>query len=109
MSNIDLTRLITADAKSAAATLQHTELTRAECRRRIYTVADETAQINLAAAAAAGTLDETQMGVYRNGLDWVAQMRATCRVLADDPQRSATDDAEWPPLPDGLAELADLF
>lgn len=109
MSNIDLTRLITADAKSAVATLQHGELARAECRRRIFAVADETAQINLAAAAAAGTLDDTQMAVYRSGLDWVAQMRAACRVLADDPQRSASDDAEWPPLPDGLADLADLF
>ncbi len=109
MSKIDLTRLITADAKSAALAAQHSDAVKTECRRRIFAVADEMAQINLAAAAAAGTLDDTQMQVYRQGLAWVSEMRAACQGLATDPQRNPGADGEWPPLPDGLAALAGQF
>ena len=109
MSRIDLTRLITADAKSAAQAEQRAETIKAECRRRIFAVADDMAQINLAAAAAAGALDDVQMRVYRSGLAWVAEMRGTCRVLMADPERNPGADAEWPGLPDGLVGLAGQF
>lgn len=81
---------------------------RAECSRRIFAVCDGIAQINLAAAAAAGLLTTDQMNTYRTGLAWVNEMRATWPVLAAGDGVIA-DDANWPAIPPGVAELAALF
>lgn len=80
-----------------------------ECRRRIYLTADAYAQINLSSDASAGLLDATQMATYRIGLAWVKAMRAACALIAADPQLDHKDDANWPAVPPGVAELAALF
>ena len=94
---------IAADVLAAAK-----EAARAECRRRIVAVCDETAQINLAAAAASGLLTPEQMGVYQAGLVWVSEMRSAWEQLAIDGQNVA-DDASWPNIPAGVSELAAAF
>lgn len=94
MSNIDLTRIITADDKAAQQTAMRLAARKADCRARIFAVVDQTAQMNLAAAAAAGALTEEQMTVYRSGLSWIHAMRAACA------------EETWPDLPPGVAALA---
>lgn len=108
MSNIDLSRIITADTLAAEAAAGQALACKAECRARIFAVVDATAQMNLAAAAAAGGLDAGQMQAYRDGLGWIAAMRATCQGLIDNAALPA-DDAAWPAVPAGVAALADLF
>ena len=98
MSEIDFSQVITAEAKAEAATAEALAARKAECRMRIHDVADQIAQINLAAAAAAGALSADQMQVYRAGLAWVDAMRAACASGAD-----------WPDLPAGVADLAARF
>lgn len=70
---------------------------KAECRRRIFEVVDQTAQMNLSAAAAAGVLTDEQLATYREGLRWIHSMRA------------AQADQNWPDVPAGVAELAAEF
>ena len=98
MSNIDFSRIIDAGAKAEAARAAALVARKADCRMRIHAVADQIAQINLAAAAAAGALSADQMQVYRAGLAWVDAMRAACASGAD-----------WPDLPAGVASLAAQF
>ncbi|MCI5097720.1 MAG: hypothetical protein MRY77_15505 [Rhodobacteraceae bacterium] len=94
---IDLTQLITAEDKTAEAEVALLASRKAECRARIFAVVDQTAQMNLAAAAAAGVLDAGSMAVYRSGLAWIHAMRA------------AQADGNWPAVPAGVAELAEQF
>jgi hypothetical protein len=98
MSKIDFSQMVTADTKAEAARAAALAARKAECRMHIHAVADQIAQINLAAAAAAGALSGDQMAVYRAGLAWVDAMRAACASGAD-----------WPDLPAGVADLAARF
>lgn len=98
MSNIDFSQVITAEDRAAAVAAAALEARKAECRARIFAVADSIAQINLAAAAAAGALSAEQMATYRAGLAWVDAMRAAC-----------TSGDDWPAVPAGVAELAAHF
>ena len=79
------------------------------CRARIYRVADEDAQINLASNAAGGLLTLPQMTTYRSGLVWVIAMRAACALIASRPDLDENNDANWPVVPFGVPELAALF
>lgn len=87
---------------------KHFERCRLECRRRIFAICDETAQVNLAAACAAGLLAPAQLLIYQSGLAWVHDMRAAWRPMGEagaDPE----DDANWPAVPAGVADLAAEF
>ncbi|WP_146348368.1 hypothetical protein [Falsiphaeobacter marinintestinus] len=103
MRNIDLSRLITTEAKAAAAVAAAGFAAKAECRARIFAVVDEIAQINLAAAAAADRLNPVDLATYRAGLDWIQAMRVA--YLTQEPGA----DVNWPPVPEGMAELAAQF
>lgn len=81
---------------------------RLECRRRIFAVVDEMAQINLAAAASAGLLSDVQRAAYISGLAWITQMRGTWPGLVDAGADLA-EDANWPAVPDGAAALVAAF
>ena len=80
-----------------------------ECRARIYAVANQTAQMNMASFAAAGLLDDAKMTAYTSGLQWVAAMRAKCAELIAAADPSYRDDAAWPPCPAAAAALAAQF
>ncbi|WP_193748203.1 hypothetical protein [Leisingera sp. ANG-M1] len=94
---IDWAQVVTAEANAAAAAAVLAAERKAECRARIFAVVDQTAQMNLAAAAGAGVLDDAQMATYRAGLAWIHAMRA------------AKTDGNWPDVPPGVAELAGEF
>jgi hypothetical protein len=81
---------------------------RLECRRRIFEVVDEMAQINLAAAAGAGLLSDAQRAAYISGLGWIQLMRGTWSGLVDA-GADLSDDANWPAVPDGAAALVAAF
>jgi len=87
----------TAEDLAAEALAEQLATRKGECRTRIYAVVDSIAQMNLAAAAAAGGLDEAQMSTYRTGLAWIGATRA------------AYSGGDWPEVPAGVAELAAQF
>ena len=105
---IDYTQIITPTAKTEGRRLRRREAARMECRRRIMAVANETTQINVTAAASAGLLTADQMTAWRAALGWVAAMRANWRTLAQS-GADLSEDANWPALPAGVAELAAAF
>jgi hypothetical protein len=82
---------------------------KAECRRRILDLVDETAQINLAAAAGAEVLTAEQLTVYRTGLSWIMSLRATWPTLAADADADIYDDANWPQPTQAMRDLAEAF
>jgi len=98
MSNIDMTRILTVEAKQAARRTEQAQVRKAECRTRILAVWDQPAQLNLAAAASLGELSATQLRSYKAGVRWVRAMRA-----------AAATGARWPAPPKGLADLAAAF
>lgn len=98
----------TASDLGAEALAARKEAARRECRRRIFAVADETAQMNLTAARAAGLLTSEQQTTHNAGLAWVAAMRAAWEPMAEASE-DPLDDANWPAIPAGVAELAALF
>jgi len=108
MSNIDLSRIVTAPRKQAARREAAYRAARAECARRILAACDAPTQVNLAAAAAAGLLSPPQRAAYRALLQWIARMQAAWRPLAEA-GRDPGDPAAWPGLPEAAAELSALF
>jgi hypothetical protein len=105
---IDWSRMVTPEDRAEAAHAARVQRARDLCRARILAVCNETAQTNLASAAAAGLLTEGQMAVYRAGLGWVAAMRATWAPLAAT-DADLEDDANWPAIPPGVRDLAARF
>lgn len=79
-----------------------------ECKRRILAVASTTKQLNMAAAVAAGLLDDTGKGLYTQGLLWIASMRQTWHNLAEQ-GADVYDDANWPECPEAVIEFANNF
>ena len=94
----------TAEDKATEAQEALRQTARRECRRRILEVADETAQINLASAVAAGQLSDAELASYRAGLGWLTAMRGTWARLAAAGKDPA-DDGNWPEVPDGVKAL----
>jgi hypothetical protein len=82
---------------------------KAECRRRILDLVDETAQINLAAAAAAEVLTAEQLTTYKAGLAWIMSLRSTWPTLAADADADLYDDANWPAPTQAMRDLAAAF
>jgi microcystin-dependent protein len=109
MSNINLSLLITAEAKITAAMAARVEAARAECRRRILAVAAEHTQMNMTGAAAAGLFTAEQQAAYAQAVGWIAAMRGAWPLIAADPEADIADDAEWPACPAEVVALAAAF
>lgn len=109
MSNIDFTQAIGSDALAAKIMVEYASAIKTECGRRIYAVADEVAQRNMSAVCGAGLMDADTLATYRAGLLWVGAMRAACRDLIANASMEYLDDAAWPAVPEGVAELADKY
>jgi len=109
MSNIDLTRIITAQDKAAQAAQARASSIKTECKARILAVCNEVVQINLAAAAAAGRLSPDQQAAFGAGLQWIEDMRAACAARIADTATDPSERADWPPVPVGVAELTQAF
>lgn len=97
MTPIDLSQMITAEAKNRARQAAQRMAHKDDCRTRICVVVTPTAQLNLAAAAAARRLNKVELGTYRAGLDWIEAMRKACA------------SGGWPDVPEGFTALAEKF
>lgn len=104
---INWTQLVTAETMAAEAAAKQLAAAKAECRRRIFAVANEAAQMNLASWNSAGLLSIDDRATYAAGLAWVSAMRAACATAAVAPDPA--DDALWPAVPPGVADLAARF
>lgn len=82
---------------------------KAECGRRIYGVASDSAQKNMLANAVAGHMSTADKATFRSGVDWIAAMQTVCRSLVAAQDVSFAADEHWPPVPDGVADLAARF
>lgn len=105
---IDWSQLITAEAVEEARLEDRRNAAKSLCRKHIVAVADETAQMNLTAAASAGLLTEEQMAVWQAALGWVSAMRAAWGPLAET-DADLFDPASWPEVPAGVADLVAEF
>lgn len=85
------------------------DLVKSACRARILAVVNESAQINVASAAALGTLSENDVAAYADGVAWIAAMRATSADLIANHVLTALEDSSWPDPPASFAALAARF
>ncbi len=81
----------------------------AECKRRIFAIASTNAQVNMAAARAAGILSSDDEAAFLAGLQWIAAMRAACETLIVAQDATFADDGHWPACPANVAALAAKF
>lgn len=81
----------------------------AECKRRIFAVASTNAQVNMAAARAAGILSSDDEAAFLAGLQWITAMRAACAELVAQEAVEFIDDGEWPACPAAVITLAARF
>lgn len=81
----------------------------AECKRRIFAIASTNAQVNMAAARAAGILSSEDEAAFLVGLQWIAAMRAACAGLIAAQDATFAADAHWPPCPAEVVALAAKF
>lgn len=104
----DITEIsLSAMADKQAA--MRTAAIKADCGRRINRIADQNARDTLAARAAIGLLDANDLTTYRAGIEWTDATVLACRAMAADPGVDWQDEANWPAVPGGVAELADRF
>lgn len=78
---------------------------KAECGRRIVAVASPNTQMNMTAARSAGLMSTAEKASYATALGWVADMRAKCDGLIDAADQDYLNDAKWPAVPAGVADL----
>ena len=83
----------------------------AECSRRIRNVLSDTTQKNLTAYAADLALrgelssgDEVDVVTMRAARAWIMAMLGECRRVI-----ASGEAPQWPPLPEGVSELAERF
>jgi hypothetical protein len=89
--------------KEAAAAVK------AECGRRIYAVASDSAQKNMLATIVAGGMPAAYKAIFAEGVTWIAAMQAACRDLIAAADADFAQDDKWPALPAGVADLAARF
>lgn len=90
----------------------------AECRRRIYAVATQEAQMNMAAAVAvisgktASARTDAEKGILAGAelaIGWVSAMRAAVGTLADNAEADFMSDAAWPGVPPEAMAMIEHF
>ncbi|MEL6509049.1 MAG: hypothetical protein AAFQ32_04615 [Pseudomonadota bacterium] len=94
---------------SEAAFSNHVSAVNLEVQRRIFGHASANTQMNMTAAKAAGMLNAAQEQAYRNGLLWIAAVRAQGKIIAMNPELDPLDDNNWPKVPPEAAALAKDF
>ena len=82
---------------------------RDEVGRRILDHASTGTQMNMAAAAAAGLFTEDELNAFKEGLMWVAAVRAKGAELAQSGVVDYANDEHWPEPTDAAQALADRF
>ena len=81
----------------------------AECRRRIYAVASQNAQMNMTAYIASGTANDADKSAFSRFLAWVQDMRAAYAAIIEKQVRGFEHDDRWPQCPPDVVALASRF
>lgn len=100
--------ITTADQKSEQELLSTMSKAKQECKRRIVAVANETTQLNLAAAAGAGVLTEEQRLAYISGVQWITTMRSIWPQLVLE-EKDISEDSNWPEVPEAVYSLVKAY
>lgn len=104
MSNIDLTQIITAEAKAATAAMTRAASIKAEVQARIFAVADQNTQASLLAAAVSGAMTDAEQVIFASGQAWIEATKAAGRAAV-----VSGDDPVWPDIPAGVVDLAGRY
>ncbi len=107
MSQIDFTQLLSAETLQQHQRQAQADRIKATCRARILAVVDQTRQMNLTAAAAAGGMSPGQSDAWKALLGWIGDMRGACAAhvaqAVNMAAGAAPDDPEalsWPSVPE---------
>ena len=109
---------VTGEAVAAADAAERLALVKAECRHRIYAIASQEAQTNVATALGVALVtaiidrtdeEKATIAAARAGLAWVKAMRETVPLLAADPAVDFRADDEWPACPPAAAAVYSSF
>ena len=101
---IDMSRLVSGDAKAAAAQVERKRQIKDACAARIASCLDANTMANIQSAALVGALTAEQLEDFRHAQQWVAAtLRAARSAIAEG------CEPEWPEQPEGLDALAAQF
>lgn len=104
MSNIDFSKVITAQEKATQAAQMRAAALKKECENEIKGILDDNTVKNMFGAKMLGNLTADEETVFAAGQAWVMNMILECRRAVAD-----GDDPVWPAVPDGLIALAEKY
>lgn len=105
MSQIDFSKLMSAEAIRQKQQHARAAAIKATCRARILAVVDQTRQMNLTAAAAAGLMEPDQHRAWLAALGWIELMRQTCAQYIRQAQVDDVEALEWPQVPGEISQI----
>lgn len=104
MSNIDLSQLITAEAKATDAATARAMAIKAEVQSRIFAIADQNTQASLLAAVVSGAMSNEEKVSFSVGQAWIEATKAAGRAAV-----ISGDDPVWPDPPADVVSLAEKY
>jgi len=107
--SVDVTRTEVLKEAEAVSRSELIENVRLEVERRILEVVSTNTQINLSAAAAAGTLSTEQQQAFVAGVEWINAVRQAGKLLVTNATDDYTSDIHWPAVPTNAQALAQEF
>lgn len=102
--HMDMSKLVTADAKATEAKTMRARAIKDACATRIAAILDANTMTNIQSAAIIGELSNEQMEAFRKAQRWIAAMLHTARHAI-----SEETEPDWPEIPEGLRDLATEF
>ncbi|MCR9274400.1 MULTISPECIES: hypothetical protein [unclassified Mameliella] len=104
MSNVDLTKIVTAEERAEAEALARAQAIKAEVQARIFAVVDQNTQASLLAAMVADALDPADQATFVAGQTWIEATKQAGRDAIENDTVPV-----WPAIPAGVADLAERF
>ncbi|WP_417806463.1 hypothetical protein [Thioclava sp.] len=101
---MDMTKLVTADAKATEAKAMRARSIKDACATRIAGILDANTMANIQSAAIIGELSTEQMEAFRRAQQWISAMLSTARHAI-----SEGIEPDWPEIPEGLRDLVAEF
>lgn len=81
----------------------------AECRRRIYAIASQNAQMNMTAFLATPLATAADRAAFARAFGWVQDMRAAYAAIIEGNDHEFRQDDRWPPCPHEVIAFATRF
>lgn len=103
-ANVDLSRLVTAEAKEAEKAAAAAAAIKAEVQARIFAVVDQNTQASLLAAVVTGAMSPADLETFAAGQAWIEATKQAGR----DALASGSAPV-WPEIPAAVSDLAARF